>query len=105
MEKPNQVTGQRAQEEVRGQGSEVVHFIDRDLPTSCKHPPTPTPQNQSLSFAAVLSTRQGRERISQTSSTEGPPLPRAERGVEQGCMWGRGLPAGVGRWEQGMRRA
>lgn len=40
MEKPNQVIGQRAQEEVRGQGSEVVHFIDRVLPTSCKAPPT-----------------------------------------------------------------
>lgn len=40
MGKPNQVMGQRAQEEVRGQGSEVVHFIDRVLPTNCSCPPT-----------------------------------------------------------------
>lgn len=51
MEKPNQVTGQRAQEEVRGQGSEVVHFIDQVLPTSCN-----TLQSQTLSFATMPPT-------------------------------------------------
>lgn len=67
MEKPNQVIGQRAQEEVRGQGSEVVHFIDRVLPTSCKAPP-PSPQSQSLSFATTPSIRQGRKCVSQASN-------------------------------------
>lgn len=43
MDRPNQVMGQMPQEEVRGQGSEVVHFIDWVLPTSCNLPAKPDP--------------------------------------------------------------
>lgn len=44
MEKSNQVMRQRAQEGVRGQGSEVVHFIDQVLPTSYNLPYKARPQ-------------------------------------------------------------
>lgn len=105
MEKPNQVMGQRAQEEVRGQGSEVVHFIGRVLLTSCNAPlipPPQPPQSQSLSFATVPSpsTRHGRECVCQTSN-----MPRAseEQGGRGGCG-GEGCRGGGGGQGQGMRQ-
>ena len=93
MEKPNQAMRQTAQEEVRSQGSEVVYFIDRVLPTS--YNPATKPD---LGFASVPSTGQGRERDSRTS--KGPQKSRAA-----GWMWegaasqggaGEGLALGAG---------
>lgn len=88
MEKPNQVMRQTAQEEVRSQGSEVVYFINRVLPTSCN--PATKPD---LGFASVPSTGQGRERDSQTS--KGPQKSRAAGWMGEGAAsHGRGRGRG-----------
>lgn len=92
LEKHNQVVGQRAQEEVRGQGSEVVHFIDRVLPASCQASLTPTPtslQSQSPILATVpIPIHQMRKRMRRPNIQHPKGLGRAEW---QGWVWGRGL--------------
>lgn len=75
IEKPNQAMRQMAQEEVRSQGSEVVYFIDRVLPTSRKPPTKP-----GLGFASVPCTGL-------------PDVQRASEWQSGGADVERGLPA------------
>lgn len=93
MKKPNQAMRQMAQEEVRGQGSEVVYFIDRVLPTSHNPPIKPD-----LGFASIPCTGlPDVQRASERQSRCGEGAASQGRGCEEGQARGRGSSWALGR--------